>query len=131
MLVVAVAVAALGAFAPGPIEGVWSSRMLACMCNSRNLVEFSDGRAIMSSGHLEMRGPNGSYAREDGAWVWRMRGADDDYSVRVEPTWFFIRFVDASTGDSYRGHRLWWPPSIRRARAEQVVPAGAPADSMD
>ena len=118
-------VVGVGSFAPGPIEGVWYPRFLDCMCTSRNLVEFKDGIAVLSSSHMERysRGPRGRYSKENGVWVWRVPGAKPEAGMELYPTWFFIRIVDRTNGEQYRGHRILWPPSIREARAnEKVIP---------
>ena len=108
----------IGSFAPGPIEGVWYPKLLDCMCNSRNLVEFKDGIAVLSSGHWDKdsRGPRGMYSKENGVWVWRVTGVQPETELELYPTWFFIRIVDRTHGEQYRGYRLLWPPSIREAR---------------
>ena len=116
-------VAGVGAFAPGPIEGVWYPRILDCACTSRNLVEFKDGIAVLSSDHKDKhsRGPCGRYSKENGVWVWRVPGAKPETGMELHPTWFFIWIVDRSNGEQYRGHRILWPPSIRKARANETV----------
>ena len=113
----------IGSFAPGPIDGVWYPKLLDCMCNSRNLVEFKNGIAVLSSDHVDAnsRGPRGKYSRENGIWVWTVSGVQPETELELYPTWFFIRIVDRTHGDQYRGYRLLWPPSIREARSKEYV----------
>ena len=121
------AVLGIGAFAPGPVEGIWHTKMLACMCNSRNLVEFTDGIAVMSSGHPEPRGQRGTYFKKEGVWTWEYTITEKGFHnvIEVRPTWFFVRFYSPVDGTEYWGHRVLWPPSIREARAQQQpVPEG-------
>lgn len=118
-------VVVLGSFAPGPIEGLWYPKILDCMCTSRNLVEFKNGVAVISSDHNEekMRGPRGKYSKEGGIWVWRITGAVPGTELELYPTWFFMRIVDRNHGERYWGHRIFWPPSIAKAREnEKVIP---------
>ena len=111
----------IGAFVPGPIEGIWHSKLLDCMCDSRNLVEFKDGVAVLSSDHKEekSRGPRGMYSKEGDVWVWRCSGTGSE--LELYPTWFFIRIVDRTHGEQFRGYRLLWPPSIHKARVNEKV----------
>lgn len=94
------------------------------MCDSQNLIEFKNGAAIMSSGHMEMRGPYGTYTKDEEGWVWHMKSGEGSYDMRMYPSWFFIRVVDPNTGEKYSGHRLFWPPAIKRARANEKTPPG-------
>jgi len=102
----------LGSFVPGPIEGVWYPRILDCMCDSRNLVEFKNGVAVLSSDHNEenARGPRGVYSKENGVWVWRIPGKARERVIELYPTWFFIRVVSRASGERYWGYRIMRPP---------------------
>lgn len=113
----------LGSFTPGPVEGMWYPKILDCMCNSRNLVEFKQGYAVISSDHNEkkMRGSLGKYSKEGGVWVWEINGAASVSELELYPTWFFIRIIDRKSGERHWGYRVLWPPSIRDARSKQSV----------
>jgi hypothetical protein len=110
----------IGCFVPGPIEGVWSSKILNCMCHSTNRVELKNGTAVLSSYHTDAksRGPRGTYSKENGIWVWRLRA--DHPGFELHPTWFTLRLVNRTDGESVQGFRILWPPAIRDARSKQV-----------
>ena len=52
---IAACVLLAGFVLPGPIEGFWDPKVLACMCDSRNLVEFRDGLRIDPVRHPRLR----------------------------------------------------------------------------
>lgn len=73
---------------PGPIEGFWDSPIVACLCDSKNSLEFRDGMVyVSSSGHPEMRGEYGRYRMADGKWLWELGAPDSREFIEVYPTW--------------------------------------------
>ena len=101
---------------PGPIEGFWDPRVLACMCDSRNLVEFRDGLAFVSSDHLELRGQKGRYYKEDGVWIWECGTNDRVSKIRLYPTWFLLRIESDALEEPLTGYRILWPATLAKAR---------------
>ena len=106
-----------GFWVPGPIEGVWDPKLLACMCDSKNLVEFRAGRAFVSSGHEDLRGEMGRYYQEEGNWIWETGSPENPSKTRLYPTWFLIRVEGGGLEKPLTGHRLLWPPAVAEARA--------------
>lgn len=117
--------AALAAFAPGPIEGVWTNPLLACCCDAVNRIEFAAGRALVCSDHPELRETIGSYRRTDGTWHWLLGPPGEEQRVTVHPTWLLIRYDDPGTGRTVWGRRILWPPTIREARTQQARPTAS------
>jgi hypothetical protein len=106
-----------GFLLPGPIEGFWDPKLLACACDSRNLVEFRAGRAFVSSGHEGLRGEMGRYYKEEGSWIWETGSPENPSRTRLYPTWFLIRVEGGGLEKPLIGHRLLWPPAVAEARA--------------
>jgi hypothetical protein len=106
-----------GFVVPGPIEVMWDPKIMACMCNSRNLVEFRNGEAFASSDHADARGRIGRYTKGDGKWLWEMEPGDPKSIIELYPTWFALRVVVPRDGLELEGHRILWPSSLKKARA--------------
>ena len=95
-----------GFWVPGPIEGFWDHPLNACMCNSKNLVEFRDGRAYISSDHKEMRGETGRYYKENGIWIWETGTPENLSKTRLYPTWFLLKADSDYQEEPLIGHRI-------------------------
>jgi hypothetical protein len=106
-----------GFWVRGPIGGFWDHPLNACMCDSKNLVEFRDGRAYISSGHEEMRGEAGRYYKENGVWIWENGTPENLSKIRLYPTWFLLKAVSDDLEGPLTGHRIIWPPAVSEARA--------------
>lgn len=107
-----------GFVAPGPIEGFWDPVVTRCMCDSKNLVEFRDGKGYMSSDHPDIRGECGHYYREKGAWIWESHQHNRTTKTKLYPTWFLLRIESDYLEEPVTGYRILWPPTLSDARAK-------------
>jgi hypothetical protein len=118
LAVIVLSLVLAGFFAPGPIEGFWDHPLFACMCDSKNLIEFRDGRAYISSDHEEMRGETGRYYKENGVWVLETGMSENLSKFRLYPTWFLLKVDSDDLEEPLTGHRILWPPEVSEARAK-------------
>ena len=106
-----------GFWVPGPIEGFWDHPLYGCMCDSKNLVEFRDGRVYISSDHENLRGMRGRYYKENGIWICETGTPENASKIRLYPSWFLLKANFDDLEEPLTGHRILWPPAISKARA--------------
>jgi hypothetical protein len=111
---------------PAPLAGYWHTPFSDCLCNSKNLLVFEDGRVFQwASGHGVAKEPAGTYRRH-GWWVTWDRGRDGE-QVELRPGWIFMELRSPASASPFperisRGYREWRLDYIREVLATTAVP---------
>jgi hypothetical protein len=97
---------------PAPLSGYWHTPLSDCLCDSKNLLSFQDGKAYeWASGHGKAREQFGTFTR--GTYWGRWNTGKEE--VEIRPGWFLIR--TRVGGNTYWGYRELRPSYIREALA--------------
>ena len=116
-LAVALSVAAWW-LVPAPLNGYWHTPISDCLCDSKNLIVFEEGRVFRwASAHGLVREPLGTYRRN----FWWVTWDTGKERVELRPGWFLMRVrMDgnfAASDAAYWGYREWRRDYIREVLA--------------
>ena len=126
-LLFGVIILALSRLIPAPIEGYWHSEFTDCLCDSKNLLAFKEGKIIRyATGHEKHPLLIGNYR-----WDREREYIENDYSTFVfKPGWFRLTIKEHPESDAvYKGWREWRPSYVSAVLdhfkgKEPVEPAG-------
>ena len=118
-------------FIPAPLSGYWHTPMSDCLCDSKNLLVFEDGKVFLwASAHGLAREPRGTYRRHLWWVTWDKvevtREGEERERVELRPGWFFMKL--RSDDERFLGGRDWtgWretrPDYIREVLATRPSP---------
>jgi hypothetical protein len=120
LILARVAIAAIGIpcflwVFPAPLSGYWHTPLSDCLCDSKNLLSFQDGKAYeWATGHGQVREQSGTYTR--GVYWGKWNPGKEQ--VEIRPGWFFTRVrVGGNTSWRYRELR---PGYIRQVLATKM-----------
>ena len=107
-----------GWIVPAPLIGYWHTPLSDCLCDSKNLIVFEEGKVFRwASAHGLVREPLGTYRRN----FWSVTWDTGKERVELRPGWFFMRVrMDKSFAASdvaYWGYREWSRDYIREVLA--------------
>ena len=117
---------------PAPLTGFWHTPVSDCLCDSKNLIVFEDGKVFRwASGHGLVREPLGTYRRD----FWRVTWDTGKERVELRPGWLFMRLrMDARLGypgAACWGFREWRRDYIREVLATKPAPADAQGPTVE
>ena len=128
---------AILAFAPAPVQGVWTGKIVGCMCDSHNFLLIESGRVTLCKGkHTDIAAWYPLARQNATTWRWdhvdilpqkngRLGYSTNTYLLRPHLCWMH---VTATTGDSER-FVMWRDPKAKDARA--ILAALPPPQSLD
>jgi len=103
---------------PAPLSGYWHTPLSDCLCDSKNLLYFQDGKAYQwASGHGIVREEHGTYRRGIywGTWI---TGKE---KVEIRPGWFLIRLRMPKNAGDFGGRTFWGFRELRPDYIKEVL----------
>ena len=103
---------------PAPLSGYWHTPLSDCLCDSKNLLSFQDGKAYQcASGHGIVREEYGTYRRGiySGSWI---TGKE---TVEIRPGWFLIQVRMPKDGTNFGGVTFWGFRELRPGYIKEVL----------
>jgi hypothetical protein len=94
---------------PKPLSGYWHTPYSDCLCSSKNLLQFRDGKAYRwATAHNIVGEPYGTYRRG----IWWVHWDTGEEVVRIRPGFFFIELRSPDDhpnlkGMKWKGYREW------------------------
>jgi hypothetical protein len=73
---------------PAPLGGYWHTGYSDCMCDSKNLLKFEDGKAFRwAAGHDIIKEDFGTYERHGYWYRWQHKNE----TIWIKPGWFHMK----------------------------------------
>ena len=86
---------------PAPLSGYWHTVYSDCMCDSKNLLKFEDGKAFRwAAGHDIIKEDFGTYERHGYWYRWQLKKE----TIWIKPGWFHMK-IRSQHGMLFPGER--------------------------